>query len=661
MAMFVFLSFLNTPIARADQQIGSVLEASDAADSDNFGRSVSLSSDGSVLAVGAASWEGATGSNRGGVYIYDWSGSAWVQRGEVLEASDAADSDRFGISVSLSSDGSVLVVGTISWEGSISNQGGVYIYDWSGSAWVQRGSVLTASDAATSDQYGISTSLSSDGNILVVGATGWVDASGSWRGGVYIYDRNGDSWTQRGAVLQSSDIADNDFFGQTVSLSSDGSILAVGANGWEGTVGSGRGGVYIYDWNGSAWVQRGAVLEASDAADSDVFSYVSLSSDGSILAVGAAGWEGTVNNQGGVYLYDWNGSDWVQRGSILTASDAADTDRFGEAISLSSDGSVLAVGMYRWESTGTDRGGVYTYDLATPSVSLDTLDSLTNTSVILTGTATDEWGTIDSVEFQLDGGSWESCTSDDGTFDEDSEPFSCTIGIPTDGTHTVLVRTTDNHTNVSESASATFTFDSENPSRRLSDTRLTSSSAKEKIDTASNHYTQEKRPTLKGTKTDAANGTVTIFGKTRKGGTKTIGTTDISSDGSWSYRLPKEKSGTERYALTYTDQAGNVSTRSSWFTVIRDTQDPTFSDLPLTITLRRGDKISFPAMDDETKIDKYTVKLSPAMKTSRKQQEDFYIVPTRIQDGTYVLTVSAYDKAGNRARKSILVTVRGEI
>jgi len=284
-------------------QIAKVLEASDAADSDDFGSSVSLSDDGSVLAVGAYLWE-STGTNRGGVYIYDWSGGTWVQRGSVIEASDAADGDRFGSSVSLSDDGSVLAVGAYFWESTGTDRGGVYIYDWSGGTWVQRGSVIEASDAADSDR-----------------------------------------------------------FGSSVSLSDDGSVLAVGAYFWEST-GTNRGGVYIYDWSGGTWVQRGSVIEASDAADSDYFGIsVSLSDDGSVLAVGASLWESTGTNRGGVYIYDWSGGTWVQRGSVIEASDAADSDDFGSSVSLSDDGSVLAVGAYFWESTGTDRGGVYSYSL----------------------------------------------------------------------------------------------------------------------------------------------------------------------------------------------------------------------------------------------------------------------------------------------------------
>jgi hypothetical protein len=345
-------------------QRGNVLTAIDAANGDLFGWRVSLSADGSVLAVGSPHWEGVSGADRGGVYIYDWTGAAWAQRGSVLTASDAANGDQFGFSVSLSADGSILAVGAPDWEGVTgTNRGSVYIYDWTGAAWSQRGSVLTASDGATDDSFGTSVCLTADGSLLAVGAYRWEGVTGTNRGGVYIYDWTGSAWSQRGSVLTASDAADNDDFGRSMSFSADGSILAVGAQNWEGVTGTNRGGVYIYDWTGSAWSQRGNVLTASDEADGDGFGTdVSLSSDGSTLAIGAQGRNGAGANRGGVYIYDWAGSAWAQRGNVLEASDAADNDWFGYGVSLSTDGSVLAVGAYNWEGASTDQGGVYIYD-----------------------------------------------------------------------------------------------------------------------------------------------------------------------------------------------------------------------------------------------------------------------------------------------------------
>lgn len=341
-------------------QRGSVLTASDAASLDLFGVSVAVSADGSTLAVGAILWEGAN-DGQGGVYIYDRSGSTWVQRGSVLTASDATVDDRFGRSVALSADGNVLAVGTQDWEGANNDQGGVYIYDRSGSTWVQRGSVLTASDAAANDAFGRSVALSADGNTLAVGALLW-EGGASDQGGVYVYDRSGSSWVQRGSVLEASDAEANDWFGGSISLSADGNVLAVGSLLWEGGT-SDQGGVYVYDRSGSAWTQRGSVLGASDAASNDQFgTSVALSADGNVLAVGANSWEATGTNRGGVYIFDRSGSTWVQRGSVLEASDAADSDAFGAGVALSADGSVVVVGASSWEGPLSNQGGVYVFD-----------------------------------------------------------------------------------------------------------------------------------------------------------------------------------------------------------------------------------------------------------------------------------------------------------
>ena len=75
-------------------------------------------------------------------------------------------------------------------------------------------------------------------------------------------------------------------------------------------------------------------------------------------------WEGSSTDQGGVYLYDWSGTEWVQRGAVLTAADAAGNDYYGVSVALSSDASVLAVGAYAWEGSSANQGGVYTYATA---------------------------------------------------------------------------------------------------------------------------------------------------------------------------------------------------------------------------------------------------------------------------------------------------------
>ncbi len=336
---------------------GSIVAASDAAVSDEFGYCCALSGNGLVLAVGAFFWEGAF-TDQGGVYIYDWTGSAWAQRGSVVTAGDAETTDYFGTSCALSANGSVLAVGATRWDGAFTDQGGVYIYDWTGSAWVQRGGVLTAADAAAGDSFGSGCSLSADGSILAVGAIAWEGAFTD-QGCVYIYDWTGGAWVQRGGVLTAADAAASDGFGYACPLTADGSVLVVGSFMRSGALTS-QGGVYTYDWTGSAWVQRGGVLTAADAETNDRFGRsCALSADGMILAVGVPLWEGPFANQGGVYIYDWTGGAWVQRGYVLTAADATADDRFGGGCALSADGSVLAVGAFLWEGPVSNQGSVY--------------------------------------------------------------------------------------------------------------------------------------------------------------------------------------------------------------------------------------------------------------------------------------------------------------
>lgn len=322
---------------------------------DYFGIASSISNNGLVLAVGAYLWSGAV-SNQGAVYIFDWDGAAWVERGKVT-ASDAGSNDRFGTAVGISGDGSVLAVGATFWDGTFTDQGAVYIFDWNGSSWVER-SILTASDEAASDRFGTSCSLSADGKTLATGAFLW-DGIAANQGAVYILDWNGSAWVER-SIITAADYAANDYFGSSCSLSSNGGVLSVGSYLWEGPT-SNQGVVYIYDWFEGAWVERGQVT-ASDPASGDRFGIgSSISGDGSVLAVGATFWEGTFADQGAVYIFDWNGSSWVER-VILTASDAGAGDSFGSACSLSDDGHVVIIGAFLWDGAAANQGAVYMFD-----------------------------------------------------------------------------------------------------------------------------------------------------------------------------------------------------------------------------------------------------------------------------------------------------------
>lgn len=207
---------------------------------------------------------------------------------------------------------------------------------------------------ASGDQSGSGVSLSSDGSILAVGApinSGSGPGSGHVR--VYAWNSSASRWDQRGSDINGE--ASLDSSGSAVSLSSDGSVIAIGAPYNDGN-GSDSGHVRVYVWNAgtSTWTQRGSDINGENAGDQSGGA-VSLSSDGSVVAIGARFNDGAGSNSGHVRVYEWDGSSWVQRGADLDG--AASGDLGGFAVSLWGNGSVVAVGSYLYDRSGASNVG----------------------------------------------------------------------------------------------------------------------------------------------------------------------------------------------------------------------------------------------------------------------------------------------------------------
>ena len=330
-------------------QLGADLDGEAAYDQSGY--SVSLSSDGSTVAIGAQYNDG-NGSNAGHVRIYSFDGASWNKLGADLDGEAAGDQS--GWSVSLSSDGSTVAIGAKNNDGNGSNAGQVRIYAWDGASWNQLGADLDGE--ADGDQIGYSVSLSSDGSTVAIGAPG-NDGNGSNAGHVRIYSFNGASWNKLGADLDAE--AEADYNGVSVSLSSDGSTVAIGARYNDGN-GSSAGHVRIYAWDGASWNQLGADLDGEAAGDQSGWS-VSLSSDGSTVAIDARYNAGNGSNAGHVRIFAWDGASWNQLGADLDGEAAGDNS--GSSVSLSSDGSTVAIGAKSNDGNGSNAGHVRIYAL----------------------------------------------------------------------------------------------------------------------------------------------------------------------------------------------------------------------------------------------------------------------------------------------------------
>lgn len=337
-AVYVFTRSGGTWTQRA------YIKASNAESFDEFGSSLALSSDGATLAIGAIGEDSAATGIRGSesdnsaftsgaVYVFAYGSTTWTQQAYV-KASNTAASDRFGSSVALSTDGSTLAVGAHTEASSAVGIGGdqssnaagssgaAYVFTRSGILWTQQ-AYVKASNTGAGDQLGGSIALARNGDMLAIGARyesgngrglsgDPMDDSAGNSGAVYILMRSAGAWTQT-VYLKASNTEAEDNFGYSVALASDGSALAVGAfleasnaTGIDGDQANNAymssGAVYRFLYSGlTTWSQ--SYVKASNTNTGDTFGYaVALSSDGTTLAVGAAGEDSSATGIGGNQL-----------------------------------------------------------------------------------------------------------------------------------------------------------------------------------------------------------------------------------------------------------------------------------------------------------------------------------------------------------------------
>ena len=400
----------------------------------HIGNALAVSGDGNTIAVGAphesSAARGINGNqndnslyNSGAVYVYVRRGDAWTQQA-YLKASNAGQSDQFGLSLSLSRDGNTLAVAA-PWEASaatgvngnqhddsIPQAGAAYVFTRAGNTWSQHSYIKASNtgrkgvgDDIEGDQFGFSISVSGDGNTLAVGAVGedsnatginsvQTDDSAPGSGAVYVFTKTGNTWVQQ-AYLKSSNSEAADLFGYGVGLSDDGNALAVAGYDEDGSGkgvdppndngGNGTGAIYAFDRRGGSWHQSG-YFKGSRSQRNDALGYsVAISGDGNTIAAGT-GEESCLNgginpsgcdvdtfppqlaagSVGAAYVWARQGDTWIEQ-AFIKASNPDLEDWFSVRLALSRDGSRLFVGAAMEDSAAKGINGTQDDDSAEDS------------------------------------------------------------------------------------------------------------------------------------------------------------------------------------------------------------------------------------------------------------------------------------------------------
>jgi hypothetical protein len=319
------------------------LTASDGADDDRFGNAVSISGDRCI--VGAYN-DNDMGNNSGSAYIFEWNGTNWIEQAK-LTASDGADSDCFGSKVSINGDR--CVIGVWSDDDKGYNSGSAYIFEWNDANWIEQ-TKLTASDGTEWDYFGSSVVISD--NRCFVGASN-DDWNREGSGSVYVFEWDGTNWNQQ-TKLTASDAGYDDLFGCSVDVSGDRCVI--GAYN-DNDMGNNSGSAYIFEWNGTNWIEQ-AKLTAFDGDSSHNFG-CSVGISGDRCVIGALDDDDNGFGSGSVYIFEPNGTNWSLQ-TKLTALDGVAGDNFGCSVSISGDRCVI--GARYDDDNGSQSGSAYIFE-----------------------------------------------------------------------------------------------------------------------------------------------------------------------------------------------------------------------------------------------------------------------------------------------------------
>jgi hypothetical protein len=349
-------------------------------------RSVSLSRDGNILAVGVPS-SPIVNPGAGKVYVFEWKpdestwsplgkttyiGGSAITLGVIEGIFDGVDDVNFGdivrwVSNPLDIDGTGEYIAI---SGSGDGSGIVRFYRYDSQPLIDSWYSVGFLTGKTGDVKISSLDLSSDGTVIAFGS-GSNDDNGTDSGYTRVFKRqqppHWNVWSQLGTDIVGE--RPQDMSGSSVSLSSDGYVLAIGSpySSYDSsnTFGSRRGQVRVYHYVDGSWIQMGEDIDG-DIQYSQFGESVQLSADGTILAIGAPDVKETIVNHsptaGYVSIYKYLEKSWQKIGDNMVGKVSG--DRYGAAISLSNDGNIIAIGSPSSDENGLNSGQVRVFEIS---------------------------------------------------------------------------------------------------------------------------------------------------------------------------------------------------------------------------------------------------------------------------------------------------------
>ncbi|NNE68049.1 MAG: hypothetical protein HKN33_15915 [Pyrinomonadaceae bacterium] len=315
--------------------------AVDTGSGDGFGSAVALFGD--TIAASSPSND-LRGPLSGSAYVFEARFPGWSQVGRFLPY-DGQEDDLLGRAMDI--DGDTLLISAVD-DDLGTDSGSIYEFTRTSNGWYPREKIYLFGSTG-GEQFG--SALDLEGDTLVVGAPS-NDPNGNLSGSAHVFRRSGQTW-QFPAHLLPSDGSEGARFGNAVAI--DGNTIAVGAF-TDGEAGTGAGAVYVFTFDGFAWIEQQKIIGSDTEAD-DRFG-TSLALQGDTLLIGSPRDDQAGNNAGAVYFYELDNGSWTFRSKSFSANQEP-SGEFGTSLAIS--GSYFVAGAPGENIVAGLEGGAHVY------------------------------------------------------------------------------------------------------------------------------------------------------------------------------------------------------------------------------------------------------------------------------------------------------------